>query len=100
MTRTRLLPKAVLACVTALTLIMVLGACQPGAPAAEVTPAGTARIGVTIVATQNVIPSPIAPTTEPAATLQRISPTSQGPSNCPTINADAPLPAKPATFTD
>ena len=100
MTRSRPLSKATLARVTTLALMMVLGACQPGTPTTEPAPASTARIGVTIVATENAAASPIPPTVEPTTPAQSISPTSQGPSACPTINPGAALPDKPATFTD
>ena len=100
MTRSRPLTKAMFARVSALALMMVLGACQPGTSTNEPDPASTARIGVTIIATENAAASPIPPTVEPTAPAQSISPTAQGPSACPAINLGAALPDKPATFTD
>jgi hypothetical protein len=85
-----------------MTLMMVLGACQPGTPTIESTSADTSRIGVTLVATQNVAASPVPPTVEVTAQGQDATPTApmQGSSACPSLDSNAVIPAKPATFAD
>jgi hypothetical protein len=81
-------------------VLLVLGACQSSIATNEPSSTDGARIGVTIVATQNAAPSPVPPTIEPATPVQDVTPTASGPSACPAINPNAALPDKPATFTD
>ena len=92
--------KTALAGVIALTLSMLLGACSQNTPTTEPTADATARIGVTIVATQNAPPTPVPSTSTPISQPANATQAPQAPSACPTVNTSIAPPDKPVTFTD